>query len=122
MKRLMIVAMVLGCLGAFAFGQTANAVLTGTTVDSSGALIPGVEVRATNVETGVTTTATAGRATTSGDTCTVVPPGGVLPPGGVSPPGGGGPLRQPLTVTTVFSVAPLTVALLTTAPCGRLTM
>ena len=56
MKRLMIVAMVVGCLGAFAFGQTANAVLTGTTVDSSGALIPGVEVRATNVETGVTTT------------------------------------------------------------------
>jgi len=43
-------------LGAFAFGQTANAVLTGTTVDSSGALIPGVEVKATNVETGVTTT------------------------------------------------------------------
>ena len=57
MKRLMIVAMVVGCLGAFAFGQTANAVLTGTAVDSSGALIPGVEVTATNVETGVTTTA-----------------------------------------------------------------
>src|SRR5262249_22608527 len=53
-KRLMIVAMVVGCLGAFAFGQTANAVLTGTAVDSSGALIPGVEVTATNVETGVT--------------------------------------------------------------------
>src|SRR5688572_13588568 len=29
MRRLMIVAMVVGCLGAFAFGQTANAVLTG---------------------------------------------------------------------------------------------
>ena len=79
------------------------------------------------MKVGTTTTATAARATTSGDTWTV-PPGGVSPggvtPGGVVSPGGGagGPFRQPLTVTTVLPVAPVTGALVTTAPCGRFTM
>src|SRR4029450_3181260 len=38
-----------------AFGQV-NAVLTGTVSDSSGALIPGVEVTAKNINTGITDT------------------------------------------------------------------
>src|SRR5499426_4872803 len=36
-----------------AFGQTANATLGGSVSDSTGALIPGVTVTATNTETGI---------------------------------------------------------------------
>src|SRR5262245_16151696 len=44
-------------LGTMAFGQAGiNATLTGTVSDPSGALIPGVEVTAKNVDTGVMTT------------------------------------------------------------------
>src|SRR5689334_2991744 len=42
-------------LSGYAFGQV-NAVLTGTVSDASGALIPGVEVTAKNINTGITDT------------------------------------------------------------------
>src|ERR1043165_1797209 len=42
-------------VGVYGFGQV-NAVLTGTVSDASGALIPGVEVTARNVNTGITDT------------------------------------------------------------------
>jgi hypothetical protein len=38
------------------FGQSANATVSGTASDASGALIPGVTVTATNTQTGVVTT------------------------------------------------------------------
>ena len=38
------------------FGQSANATVSGTGSDASGALIPGVTVTATNTQTGVVTT------------------------------------------------------------------
>jgi hypothetical protein len=43
-------------LGAPAFGQSSNATVSGTVSDSSGALIPGVTVTATNTQTGIVTT------------------------------------------------------------------
>jgi len=43
-------------LSAFAFAQTANATLGGTVSDSTGALIPGVTITATNTETGIVNT------------------------------------------------------------------
>src|SRR2546423_327659 len=42
-------------LSGYAFGQV-NATLTGTVADSSGALIPGVEVTAKNINTGIADT------------------------------------------------------------------
>src|SRR5262245_58128584 len=41
---------------AYAFTQTANATLGGTIADTTGALIPGVMVTATNTETGIVNT------------------------------------------------------------------
>ena len=43
-------------LGLSAFAQTSNATLGGTVSDSTGALIPGVSMTATNTQTGVVTT------------------------------------------------------------------
>lgn len=40
---------------AGSFAQTNRATITGTVTDSSGAVLPGVSVSATNVDTGVTT-------------------------------------------------------------------
>src|SRR5206468_527931 len=42
-------------IGAYTFAQV-NAIVTGTVSDASGALIPGVEVTAKNINTGITTT------------------------------------------------------------------
>ena len=54
MRRFLpIILMLLAATGAFA---QANATLGGTVSDSSGALVPGVEVRAANVNTGVVST------------------------------------------------------------------
>ena len=39
-----------------AFGQTANATLGGTVSDTTGALIPGMTITATNTETGIVNT------------------------------------------------------------------
>jgi ABC-type antimicrobial peptide transport system permease subunit len=39
--------------GSLAFGQIANATLGGSVSDSTGALIPGVSITATNTETGI---------------------------------------------------------------------
>ena len=58
MKRLLIpsaVLLLLSCLSIPAFGQGFFATVSGTVTDSSGALIPGVSVRATAVDTGVVT-------------------------------------------------------------------
>src|SRR5678816_4447092 len=56
MKRFSIAALLLSLfLTGTAFGQV-NAVLTGTVSDASGALIPGVEVTAKNINTGITET------------------------------------------------------------------
>jgi hypothetical protein len=58
MKKLLRGALVLLCLflSTSAFAQSSNATLGGTVSDSTGALIPGVTVTATNVATGIVTT------------------------------------------------------------------
>ena len=43
-------------ISALAFGQSVNATVGGTVVDTSGALIPGVTVTATNTGTGIMNT------------------------------------------------------------------
>src|SRR5678815_1225425 len=43
-------------VGAHAFAQTANATLGGSVSDPTGALIPGVSIKATNTETGIVNT------------------------------------------------------------------
>src|SRR5262249_3192833 len=59
MRRLLITALTLLCLTVtnHAFGQSSNASLSGTVSDAAKALIPGVSITATNVATGVVTTA-----------------------------------------------------------------
>jgi hypothetical protein len=58
MKILRATAWVLTCvlLATSAFGQSSNGTLSGTVTDTSGALIPGVTVKATNTETGIVST------------------------------------------------------------------
>jgi hypothetical protein len=56
MKRLFISAVLLILACSYSFAQTTNATLGGTVSDSSGALIPGVTITATNVGTGIVTT------------------------------------------------------------------
>ena len=58
MKKLLAVVAVL-CLtvGVQVFAQTSNSTLGGTIADTSGALIPGVTVTATNTQTGIVNTA-----------------------------------------------------------------
>jgi len=57
MKRLLLSALVCACFLVEAFGQSSNARLSGTVNDASGAVLPGVEVTATNSATGVVSTA-----------------------------------------------------------------
>src|SRR5499426_420397 len=62
MKRLLVVraasvSLVLVCMLGNAMAQSGNSGLTGTVEDASKALIPGVSIIATNVETGVSTSA-----------------------------------------------------------------
>src|SRR5579883_1524146 len=52
-----LILMVSVALSSVAFAQTTNATLGGTVSDSSGALIPGVTVTATNNATGIASTA-----------------------------------------------------------------
>ena len=58
MKTLRVEACLLACLllATSAFGQSSNGTLSGTVVDSSRALIPGVTIKATNTETGIVST------------------------------------------------------------------
>jgi len=58
MRRLLVTTAVLlfPVLLSNAFAQTSNATLGGTISDSSGALIPGVSITATNTQTGIVTT------------------------------------------------------------------
>ena len=44
------------CVALHSFGQSSNARMSGTVNDASGAVLPGVEVTATNNATGVVTT------------------------------------------------------------------
>src|SRR2546426_10656881 len=55
MKRFLIIAVSLLCLtvSTQAFGQSSNAALSGTVSDAAKALIPGVNITATNTETGI---------------------------------------------------------------------
>jgi hypothetical protein len=57
MRRLLLVAFALVSVISQAFSQSGNASLSGSVSDSAGALIPGVTVTATNVATGVVSTA-----------------------------------------------------------------
>jgi hypothetical protein len=43
-------------LGAKTFGQSGNSTVSGTVSDSSGAVLPGVTITATNNATGIVTT------------------------------------------------------------------
>ena len=56
MKTAMVVAAVCILVAASAIGQTTNATLSGTVNDTSGALIPGVSIKATNIGTGIVST------------------------------------------------------------------
>src|SRR5437870_5202518 len=57
MKRLLVISVFLCvCLTTQAFGQSSNARVSGTVNDATGAVLPGVEVKATNNATGVVST------------------------------------------------------------------
>src|SRR5262245_28124023 len=56
MKRLTVIAVVVLFVSSLTSAFAQNAVITGTVSDASGALIPGVEVAATNVNTGIVAT------------------------------------------------------------------
>src|SRR5262245_29675145 len=57
MKRFsLMVVFLCVCLATQAFGQSSNARVSGTVADATGAVLPGVEVKATNDATGVVTT------------------------------------------------------------------
>src|SRR6185295_3368680 len=63
MKRVIFAGAVLHLLfSAWAFAQTANSTLGGSVADSTGALIPGVSIKATNTETGIVNTAVSNEA------------------------------------------------------------
>jgi hypothetical protein len=56
MKKIILTTVLLCLCAAAAFGQANNATLTGTATDSTGAVLPGVSVTATNNATGVVST------------------------------------------------------------------
>src|SRR5580692_11602163 len=56
MKLLLVAILLVSVSLSPLFGQTSNATLGGTVSDTSGALIPGVSVTATNAGTGIVTT------------------------------------------------------------------
>jgi hypothetical protein len=56
MQRLVALAFLILVLTAQAFGQSANATVSGTVADATNAVLPGVEITATNNATGVVTT------------------------------------------------------------------
>src|SRR5574338_43285 len=66
MKQFEIATALALCLvcAPFVYSQTTNATLGGTAADSSGALIPGVTVTATNNGTGIVTTVVTNEAGT----------------------------------------------------------
>ena len=62
MRRLLAAAVLCLVLSAFSFSQTINATLGGTVSDASGALIPGVTIKAVSSATGITTTVVSNEA------------------------------------------------------------
>src|SRR5437667_8065211 len=62
MKKRLVVAVLCLVVSSFSVSQTINATLGGTVSDASGALIPGVTVKAVNSATGITTTVVSNEA------------------------------------------------------------
>src|SRR5438552_15843966 len=64
MRKSIVAAAVLLCAVACtqAFGQISNATVSGTIEDATHAVLPGVNITATNMATGVTTTAVSNEA------------------------------------------------------------
>src|SRR5258706_11887723 len=56
MKKIFLFALLFCVCATTVYGQAVNATLTGTVVDSSGAVLPGVTITATNNATGVAST------------------------------------------------------------------
>src|SRR2546425_11286087 len=56
MKNIFFLMVVLCLLATTSFGQANNATLTGTVADSTGAVLPGVSITATNNGTGIVST------------------------------------------------------------------
>ena len=56
MRKLSIVALLCCVFTAQIFAQSSNATVSGTVSDSTGALIPGVTITATNTQTGIVST------------------------------------------------------------------
>src|SRR5438094_2771741 len=52
----LVTCLLLLSLSSYVFGQSSNASLSGTVSDASNALIPGVNITATNTDTGVVST------------------------------------------------------------------
>jgi|SRR5437867_1980869 len=55
MRASFLAAVLLLLLSSYVFGQTSNATVGGTVSDATGALIPGVTIKATNTATGIVT-------------------------------------------------------------------
>ena len=55
MRASFLAAVLLLLLSSYVFGQTSNATVGGTVFDATGALIPGVTIKATNTATGIVT-------------------------------------------------------------------
>ncbi len=73
MHIILALFLALGILADFALSQTASARITGRISDGSGAVIPGVAIKVTNVDTNIAQTATSGE---NGDyTVLYLPPG-----------------------------------------------
>lgn len=63
MKRFFVLpALLLLVLSAFAWSQSSNASLSGTVTDSTGAMMPGVKVTTTNIDTGIAHTTVSNNA------------------------------------------------------------
>src|SRR5262245_57054335 len=56
MKKLTICVVLFLFASVHAFGQSSNATVSGSVLDATGAVVPGVTIRATNTATGVVTT------------------------------------------------------------------
>src|SRR5262249_47776077 len=56
MRKIVLTILLCACVAMQAFSQSSNARLSGTVSDPTGAVLPGVEVTATNSATGVVTT------------------------------------------------------------------